>query len=733
MWCSAVARQDLTAALYYDAGSGADWQDVPVSARQVVAMTRGAAADGQDSPPGTAAATLDDQTREYSPLNVTSSLYGRTGRNTPLQLAVGGTVRSTTEVSDWDPEESADGRVAWTGMSAAGVLRRLGQGKTPLRTPNSRAVTAAGPAAHWPLDDGRDSDQAASGLAGGTAMTETGGVGFGAVPGPGGGGALVAEVVKDSAYTGGLSAPVAVTSSTGWTVDVWFRATAAADDSNAVLAAWTVSGTYGAVDWTMYVAKIAGVHGVVVVADHDPLSSTSFNETGDGIVDGDWHMVRMSVTQDDPDTITAQLYFDGAASDSFTDSPYTAGVPRWVYLGDDARPFSSFTLTATESAAVAEVVVWPTPDPSLSAADAYSAGRGWIGEAAGRRFLRLGVELGITTTVVGDPDDTQPMGIQPRDTPLRALADCVKTDVGLMFEPADSLGVVMRTGRDLANQTVALALDYTQIKAGTLKPQLGSKGAYNDVTAKRATGGQARAVLETGRMSVLDAPDGMGRVERQVDVNPASDATLLALAQAYLHRGIADEPRWPAVVVELTSAAPALIAAVEAVDIGDLVTISGLPAHWTPDLARLIVVGIQESVPTHARRVGLVCIPAQPFEVGLVGEDDGSSDLRGQAVDTDRSTLASGINETATSLSVASTGTVWSTNADGWSTSLNGTDPDGRTGLHLRIGGELMRVTNITGGTSPQTFTVVRSVNGVVKSHLAGAEVHAAYPFAVGL
>jgi hypothetical protein len=51
----------------------------------------------------------------------------------------------------------------------------------------------------------------------------------------------------------------------------------------------------------------------------------------------------------------------------------------------------------------------------------------------------------------------------------------------------------------------------------------------------------------------------------------------------------------------------------------------------------------------------------------------------------------------------------------------------------IRVGGEVMRVTSITGGTSPQTFTVTRSINGVVKSHSAGEDVRLAYPTYVSL
>ncbi|GGV86691.1 hypothetical protein GCM10010294_67610 [Streptomyces griseoloalbus] len=51
----------------------------------------------------------------------------------------------------------------------------------------------------------------------------------------------------------------------------------------------------------------------------------------------------------------------------------------------------------------------------------------------------------------------------------------------------------------------------------------------------------------------------------------------------------------------------------------------------------------------------------------------------------------------------------------------------------VRTGGEVMRVTRITGTTSPQTFTVTRSINGVVKSHAPGQDIRLASPVYVAM
>jgi hypothetical protein len=91
-------------------------------------------------------------------------------------------------------------------------------------------------------------------------------------------------------------------------------------------------------------------------------------------------------------------------------------------------------------------------------------------------------------------------------------------------------------------------------------------------------------------------------------------------------------------------------------------------------------------------------------------------------MDNGTSTLASGVTTTATSFSVAT--------AAGdplWTTAV------GDFPMSATVGGELVTVTAIAGASSPQTFTVTRSANGVVKAHSAGALVQVFPPLYVAL
>jgi hypothetical protein len=728
-----VAKQVVTTELYYNDGTGAAWHTVPAFTRDTIATSRGAGGEGQAAPPSTASLTLDNRTGDYNPRNPTSPLYDVAGRGTPTRITVGSSVRSITETAGWQPGRNVTGTDAWTKLDGGGLLRRLGRTKTPIRSATYRAIADAGPLAYWPLSDGKDSDSATSALVDGAAMVEAGVLDFAGTTGPAGGPGAAPVLMTSSTYTGGLTGLVPH-SGTGWTVDAWVKATAVADNAQVTMLQWYTTGTYGAQRWQLYLAKIGGTHGAVVVADHSMLSSTGFNVTGIPVLDGQWHHVRMTLSQDTATQVTATMYFDGVSVDAFTDSPYTAGNVDRVIVGDYAALINSPPV-AVDSAAVAEVAVFGSAAPTLSAADAYAAGTGWAGETAGERFLRITGEEAITASVVGTATDTQPMGPQPADILINVLTECVNTDGGLLFEPRDSLGLAMRTGRDLYNQATALTLDFdAEHVAVPLVPVLDDQSVRNDITANRRGGGSARAVLETGRLSVQDPPDGAGRTDARVDVNTATNDVLIQHANWHLHRGTVDETRWPSITVDLTAQAAAFIAAVDAVDIGDRIVVTNLPEDWSFDDAYLIVLGIRETIGTHIRQVTFTAIPASQFETGIVGANDGSTDLRGQAVDTDLSTLAAAVTTmTGTTLSVASTGGVlWTTDSNDWSTSRNGTSPDG-AGLFITVGGETMRVTNITGASSPQTFTVVRAVNGVRKTHLTGAPVHVRYPARIGL
>ncbi|MER6891981.1 hypothetical protein, partial [Streptomyces halstedii] len=85
-------------------------------------------------------------------------------------------------------------------------------------------------------------------------------------------------------------------------------------------------------------------------------------------------------------------------------------------------------------------------------------------------------------------------------------------------------------------------------------------------------------------------------------------------------------------------------------------------------------------------------------------------------VDADEAELAAGATADATALSVAvAAGPLWTVNPADFP-------------VDVMIAGERVTVTSVSGASSPQTFTVIRSVNDVVKALPAGADVRLATP-----
>jgi hypothetical protein len=186
-----------------------------------------------------------------------------------------------------------------------------------------------------------------------------------------------------------------------------------------------------------------------------------------------------------------------------------------------------------------------------------------------------------------------------------------------------------------------------------------------------------------------------------------ADTQLPDLAGWLLHQGTVDEPRYPAVAVDLGrapfAASAALTGDVMDTDVGATVALTNLPAWLPPDDTDQLVRGYSETLSNFTHTVAFIGEPASPQVVGIY--DDTAFRYH-----PDGSTLAAGVTSSATSLSVATaSGPLWFAFAS--------------TSFDIVVGGERMTVTATSGTSSPQTFTVTRSVNGVVKAHSAGETV----------
>ena len=139
--------------------------------------------------------------------------------------------------------------------------------------------------------------------------------------------------------------------------------------------------------------------------------------------------------------------------------------------------------------------------------------------------------------------------------------------------------------------------------------------------------------------------------------------------------------------------------------------VTGTPFWLPPDGITQLAVAITENLNAFVWTVSWCCVPEQPYELAI------ADDPLFARADSPDSTLHTSITSTAASMGISAgaSGELWTTSA-------------GDFPFDVRLGGERITVTDITGSSSPQTATITRSVNGVIKAQTAGEAVTLFYP-----
>lgn len=665
------------------------WTDITpyVYARDPIQITRGRSDEFTTAQPTRIVLTVNNAGGRFSRLNPTGPYYGLLSRNTPLRVKVdpgtGPVVRAVGFVDELPPRWDVSGKDTYVALTASGITRRLQQGAV-LRSAMYRAITTTGPAAYWPIEDGSASTQAANAvLDGAPLMVVKGTVRFAGDTGPAGSGP-----VADLRGGGELSAPLPSITSTSYRIEFAAKfSTFAAGDYSFVLDWYTADNTL----WE--IAAWPQVDGGLGLQYSDSAGNPFGPFTSNVAVDdGVWHHVRVDMSQSGSNT-TAKVYLDGAlVINQATAQPWSP--PTKVVVDPSGAPNEALPT-------VGHLAVW---GPWSSTVDTLAAFKGYAGETAGARFTRLCGEEGITGQVSGTSSSTATVGAQTVASFLTLARAAEAADQGLLYEDATSPALILRARTAQYNRSVALTLDYAAGQvAPPMQPTDDDQRLRNDWTVKRTNGSSARYVADTGPLGTAS----VGVYNDEVTVDLASDGDLLYDAQWRVHLGTTDDLRWPQVPINL-AAQPSLISGWLGCDIGARLQVTNPPAELAPDTIDQQIEGYSETLGPFTWSVVANCSPAQPWQVWTI-EGAGNTGR----FDTDGSTLAAAVTATATSLSVAAvdaTKPLWTTDA-------------AQMPFDINIDGERITVTAITGGSSPQAFTVTRSVNGVVKSHLSGAAV----------
>ncbi|WP_052390407.1 hypothetical protein [Streptomyces sp. NRRL B-24484] len=571
------------------------------------------------------------------------------------------------EVSTWPTRWDVSGKDVWTPIEAAGILRRLGQGKTPLRSPMFREFSSPARThivAYWPMEDGEFSTAFASAIAGAAPLAISG------TAKPASYADWLPSAPMPTLGTATASGTLPTYTATGQTaLRFWLRPPAAGVATEQRLI--TLAGTGTAARWTLSLAPTG-------------LRLRAFNTLGVALLDTG--VVGFAVNGVDS-SIVLELT-ESAGSVNWRVQRQTFTLYGGIDEGQTTGTLAAATVGQITALAVAEdQALGDTVVGHIAVADdltAYTntaqAMGGWAGETSLDRLVRLCAENQIGFTYTGQASDTMRLGIQPRATLLSVLDAAAAADGGILGEQLGDLGLTYATRTSLYNEPVALALDYASNGevAPNLEPVDDDQHVSNDVEIKRDGGSSARVDLDIGTLSTLDPPAGVGRYEDSTTLGLYQDSQCVHIAGWRLHLGTVDEDRYPKIRVDL-AAAPHLIPAILAARLGDRVTIAHPPAWLPPGTIDQMALGSSETIGLWDWDIEFNCVPYSPWKVAVL--DDGTLGR----LDSDGSTLAVAATSGATALTVQTT----SMDSQRWTT-----DP-AEVPLDLLIAGEVVTATAI--------------------------------------
>ena len=341
---------------------------------------------------------------------------------------------------------------------------------------------------------------------------------------------------------------------------------------------------------------------------------------------------------------------------------------------------------------------------------------GYTAETASARMIRLAGENDTLLVGLGGGEWSQPLGPQKSLTLADLIAEAAAADGGALFEPRDGDWLQYRALAGHCSQTPTLTVTYTDNLLLPFEPTDDDQQTANRVTVARAGGASVTAELTTGPLSTQAPPAGVGIYETSATLSLATDDHAELQAWWRLAAGTVDEARWPTIGVNLAHptflADTTLTSAVLDTDIGDLLEVDDLPPWLPPVTVSQLVRGYTERIKPQEHVIEFTCAPARPYRVARY------------AAATDR---YSGEGTVTTNV-LSTTGTTVLVDTP---TDVEWSHADGD--FDIVINGEQMTVTAVTGTATTQTFTVVRSVNGVARIHANGSAVQLADPVLYGV
>lgn len=607
-------------------------------------------------------------------------------------------VRFVGEVAEWPIRWNENGSDNFVTLVASGIMRRMSQGRKALDSALRRRIPTFKPLAYWPMESGTGTTEAANiGKSGGSSLK-------------------IAPVEWAAADTLVSSNPLPTLKTTTGVPCTMFGSIAAPDST---LSEWSVQWIYrndnptNTLDTYMRIISTGKVAQWLIMQSNAGSRVVALNDEGDQIYSLDigtgtdlykqWMRVEFSVLQ-----VGSPIFGDITWKLVWTDVGGDAGqITQTITGGSIGRPLAVASPSGGWSSRLDGMALGHIGVFGVRQSAAYNrAVDAWDGEFAGSRIRRLASEEVFPLRLTDDPAQHSQLGPQYPEPLLTTLQDAADADGGILSEQRDAAGLRYKGRASFYNAHPELTLDFNARGLVTpVEPTDDDQQLRNDRTVERRNGGSARAVLETGPLSVED----VGTYDDSTTLNLFTDSQVDQTAWWFLRRGTVDEARYPRIMVDLTRA-PNLISDTADMEVGDLLEVLHPPEWLPPGTISQVVEGYTETLTLSQWFIEFNCSPGAVWGVGSIVDDGAYDDAVFSHADTEGSVLAAPMGVSDGTVTIRTTsGPVWTS------------DPFDSP-YELKVGGEEIRVlapqdlmnanpffkTDIAGWTA-QSSTISRS------------------------
>lgn len=594
------------------------------------------------------------------------------------------------ELSVSPPRSDLSENDQWVAAQAYGIQRRLGQGTSPVRSPLRRMLLSLSPAGYLPLEDGETATQPSSAV--GNSIV---GIGSAVNFGVDGGLPGAQSVAQFQGTSGLLRTPVAGSSSL-WSALVLLRMPTAPVGASPTTYLRIHMAGGSVATWEF---GTASNYFRFAALDRDGVVLDEYTPGHGDTPPTNWLAMSWRMQQNGGNiqwgpvfhTVGDDLFYGGYTLRSFAGTVGRITAVELVGGAYSPDPMWSHLFVSTQALPINSTYF-------------RRIAMGYAGETAGERMARVCGEEGVPITFAGDFTETSRMGPQPSATLMDIVRQCEEVDGGVLFDARWRLGLHYRTRVSMYNQTplpVSYGLGYV---SPPFQPVDDDNGVANDLTLTRSGGGQVRVVDESSSMSVLPPPLGIGRYESSATLNVDTEADLANQAGWRLHLGTADEQRYDSLRVDFSArswvADRPLAVRARALAPGDLARVDDMPLWLPPDPPLLLLRGYTEFLDAFDWSITWAGDPGGAWTVAVL---DG-----GQRYAATGSKLALPLSSDGTSFTLSS-----ALGNGPWTT-----DPADFP-LDVRVGGERVRLSGITGTTLVQVATIApgsRGLNGVQRA-----------------